>query len=94
MRDPDLQEIMRALQHGIERTAAEMLTTLAEAHGLELAMPAEEIAVHFLTGFDGLTDRYLALRAPGEQPDHGTLRALDLLVATTVGLCLGAPAKP
>ncbi|WP_371517283.1 TetR/AcrR family transcriptional regulator [Kitasatospora sp. NBC_01300] len=93
MRDPDLQEIMRALQHGIERTAAEMLTALAEAHGLELATPAEEIAVHFLTGFDGLTDRYLALRAPGEQPDQGTLRALDLLVATTVGLCLGAPAK-
>lgn len=93
MRDPDLQEIMRGLQREVEGTATEMLTALAAAHGLTLAMPAREIAVHFLSGFDGLTARYLALRAPGAQPDADTLQALDLLVATTVGLCLGAPAK-
>ncbi|MEU9046931.1 MULTISPECIES: TetR family transcriptional regulator [unclassified Kitasatospora] len=93
MRDPDLQEIMRALQYETEGTAVEMITALAEAHGLRLPVPAEEIAVHFLTGFHGLTDRYLSLRAPGEQPGPDTLRALDLLVATTVGLCLGTPAR-
>ncbi|MFD8755719.1 TetR/AcrR family transcriptional regulator [Kitasatospora sp. NPDC059577] len=94
MRDPDLQEIMRALQQETEGTATEMITALADAHGLRLAAPAEEIAVHFLTGFHGLTDRYLSLRAPGEQPGPDTLRALDVLVATAVGLCLGTPATP
>ncbi|MER7754616.1 TetR/AcrR family transcriptional regulator [Kitasatospora sp. NPDC097643] len=92
MREPDLQEIMGALQHEVENTAAEMLTALAATHGITLALPAREISVHFLTGFDGLTDRYLALQARGERPDADTLRGLDLLVATTVGLCLGAPA--
>ncbi|MFE6050221.1 TetR/AcrR family transcriptional regulator [Kitasatospora sp. NPDC056446] len=93
MRDPDVQEIMLGLQRAIEGTATEMLTALAAAHGLALAVPATEIAVHFLSGFDGLTARYLALRAPGGRPDADTLRALDLLVATTVGLCLGEPAR-
>ncbi|MFF7992844.1 TetR/AcrR family transcriptional regulator [Kitasatospora xanthocidica] len=92
MRDPDLQEIMRALQYETEGTAAEMITALARVHDLRLAVPAEEIAVHFLSGFHGLTDRYLSLRAPGERPGPDTLRALDVLVATTVGLCLAAPA--
>ncbi|GAB7181210.1 helix-turn-helix domain-containing protein [Kitasatospora sp. Ki12] len=92
MRDPDLQEIMRALQYETEGTAAEMITALARVHDLRLAVPAEEIAVHFLSGFNGLTDRYLSLRAPGERPGPDTLRALDVLVATTVGLCLAAPA--
>ncbi|MFD0276547.1 TetR/AcrR family transcriptional regulator [Kitasatospora sp. NPDC127111] len=92
IRDPDLQEIMRALQHEIESTAAELLTALAEAHGQPLAMSAHEISVVFLAGFNGLTDRYLLLRAAGEEPEQESRRALDLLVATTVGLCLGAPA--
>ncbi|MEV7022806.1 TetR family transcriptional regulator [Kitasatospora sp. NPDC093558] len=94
MRDADLQEIMLALQREVEGTATEMLTALAAAHGLSLPMPAREIAVHFLSGFDGLTARYLALgAAPDAEPDADTVRALDLLVATTVGLCLGAPAQ-
>ncbi|MEV0535620.1 TetR family transcriptional regulator [Kitasatospora sp. NPDC050463] len=92
LRDPDLQEIMRALQHEIESTAAQMLEALADAHGLELALPARDIATHFLTGFEGLTGRYLVLRRTGEQPDAEALRALDLLVATTIGLCLGSAA--
>ncbi|MGW2248996.1 TetR/AcrR family transcriptional regulator [Kitasatospora sp. NPDC001660] len=93
MRDPDLQEIMLALQREVEGTAAEMLTALAAAHGLTLPTPAREIAVHFLSGFDGLTARHLTLGAPGAEPDADTVRALDLLVATTVGLCLGEPAQ-
>ncbi|MEE1784090.1 TetR family transcriptional regulator [Streptomyces sp. SP17BM10] len=94
MRDADLQEIMLALQREVEGTATEMLTALAAAHGLTLPMPAREIAVHFLSGFDGLTARYLALGAdPAAEPEADTVRALDLLVATTVGLCLGAPAE-
>ncbi|MEU8512307.1 TetR family transcriptional regulator [Kitasatospora sp. NPDC048722] len=94
MRDADLQEIMLALQREVEGTATEMLTALAAAHGLTLPMPAREIAVHFLSGFDGLTARYLALGAePAAEPDADTVRALDLLVATTVGLCLAAPAE-
>ncbi|MCG6499391.1 TetR/AcrR family transcriptional regulator [Kitasatospora sp. A2-31] len=93
MRDPDLQEIMRALQYEIEDTAAELLTALAAAHEQPLATPAADVAVHFLAGFHGLTDRYLVLRAAGEEPDQESRRALDLLVATTVGLCLGAPAR-
>ncbi|RKT16140.1 TetR family transcriptional regulator [Streptomyces sp. 1114.5] len=92
MRDPDVQEIMLGLQREIEGTAAEMLTALAATHGLALALPAREIAVHFLSGFDGLTVRHLSLRGTGDRPEADTLRALDLLVATTVGLCLGAPA--
>ncbi|WP_327680284.1 TetR/AcrR family transcriptional regulator [Kitasatospora sp. NBC_00458] len=93
LRDPELQEIMRALQYEIESTAAELLTALAEAHGQELATPAHEIAVLFLVGFNGLTDRYLVLRRAGERPDAEALHTLDLLIATTVGLCLGAPAR-
>ncbi|MBO1416885.1 TetR/AcrR family transcriptional regulator [Streptomyces sp. FH025] len=92
MRDPDIQEIMLGLQRDIEGTADEMLSALAAAHHLTLAVPAQQIAVHFLSGFDGLTARHLALRSPGEEPDPDTLRGLDLLVATTVGLCLGEPA--
>ncbi|MEU6233406.1 TetR family transcriptional regulator [Kitasatospora sp. NPDC047058] len=92
IRDADLQEIMRALQHEIESTAAELLTALAAAHGQPLAMPAHEVSVVFLAGFNGLTDRYLLLRAAGEDPEQESRRSLDLLVATTVGLCLGAPA--
>ncbi|MER5351101.1 TetR/AcrR family transcriptional regulator [Kitasatospora sp. NPDC002551] len=94
LRDPDLQEIMRALQHEIEATAAELLTALAAAHGQEPALPAHEISLYFLAGFNGLTDRYLVLKAAGEDPEEESRRALDLLVATTVGLCLGAPATP
>ncbi|MFJ3789312.1 TetR/AcrR family transcriptional regulator [Kitasatospora sp. NPDC090091] len=93
MRDADLQEIMRALQYEIEETAAELLTALAAAHEQPLAAPAADVAVHFLAGFQGLTDRYLVLRAAGEEPDQESRRALDLLVATTVALCLGAPAR-
>ncbi|KJS56012.1 TetR/AcrR family transcriptional regulator [Streptomyces rubellomurinus] len=92
MRDPDLQEIMSAMQREIEGTAAEMLTALAEAHGIRLALPAREVAVFFLAGFDGLTDRHLAQRTPGEPADPDTLRGLEVLIATAVGLCLGAPA--
>ncbi|MEV7597743.1 TetR/AcrR family transcriptional regulator [Kitasatospora sp. NPDC089797] len=92
MRDPDVREIMLGLQRAIEGTAAEMLATLATAHGLTPALPAERIAVHFLSGFDGLTARHLIRQQPGEQPDRETLEALDLLVASTVGLCLGEPA--
>ncbi|MFG3223199.1 TetR/AcrR family transcriptional regulator [Kitasatospora sp. NPDC048194] len=92
MRDQDLREIMLGLQLDIEGTATEMLTALAAAHGLTLARPAREIAVLFLSGFDGLTTRHLTVRRPGDQPDPATLEALDLLVATTVGLCLGTPA--
>ncbi|MED7950192.1 MULTISPECIES: TetR/AcrR family transcriptional regulator [unclassified Streptomyces] len=93
LRDPDLQEIMRAVQHEIESTAAELLTALAEAHGQTLAVPADEIAVLFLVGFNGLTDRYMVLRRAGERPDAVALHTLDLLIATTIGLCLGAPAR-
>ncbi|MGA5819043.1 TetR/AcrR family transcriptional regulator [Kitasatospora sp. NPDC094028] len=92
MRDPELQEIMRAMQHQLEGTATVMVTALADAHGIRLATPAREVAIHFLAGFDGLTDRHLALRTPGEPADPDTLRGLELLVATTVGLCLGEPA--
>jgi AcrR family transcriptional regulator len=92
MRDPDVREIMLGLDRAIEGTATEMLTALAVAHRLTLAVPAREIAVHFLSGFDGLTARHLTGHSPGEPADPDTLRALDLLVATTVGLCLGAPA--
>ncbi|CAN3982517.1 TetR/AcrR family transcriptional regulator [Kitasatospora purpeofusca] len=93
LRDPDLQETMRALQHEIEDTAAAMLTGLAAAHGLTLPVPAGEVAVYFLAGFNGLSDRYLVLKAAGEDPEAESRRALDLLVATTVGLCLGAAAR-
>ncbi|MFC5668238.1 TetR/AcrR family transcriptional regulator [Kitasatospora misakiensis] len=93
LRDPDLQETMRALQHEIEDTAAELLTGLATAHGQALALPAREISVYFLAGFNGLTDRYLVLKAAGEDPEEESRRALALLVATTVGLCLGTPAQ-
>ncbi|MEV6975100.1 TetR/AcrR family transcriptional regulator [Kitasatospora sp. NPDC093806] len=94
MRDPDLQEIMRALQHEMESTATELLTGLSAAHAQPLALPAHEIAVHFLAGFDGLTERYLVFKATGEQSREESLRALDLLVATTIGLCLGTAAQP
>ncbi|CAM5413575.1 TetR family transcriptional regulator [Streptomyces viridifaciens] len=92
MRDPDVREIMLGLQRAIEGTAGEMIGALAAAHGLTLAAPAGRIAVHFLSGFDGLTARHLIRRHPGEQPDPETLTALDVLVATTVGLCLGEAA--
>ncbi|MFE3880197.1 TetR/AcrR family transcriptional regulator [Kitasatospora sp. NPDC059146] len=92
MRDPDVREIMLGLQHAMECTATEMLAALATAHGLTLALPADRIAAHFLTGFDGLTARHLIRSLPGEPPAPETLEALDLLVTTTVGLCLGAPA--
>ncbi|MFJ9697445.1 TetR/AcrR family transcriptional regulator [Kitasatospora sp. NPDC101183] len=92
MRDPDVKEIMLGFQREIEGTATEMIGALAAAHGLALAVPADQIAVHFLTGFDGLTARHLTLRSPGDEPDRGTRRGLDLLVATTVGLCLDGPA--
>ncbi|MFE4516255.1 TetR/AcrR family transcriptional regulator [Kitasatospora sp. NPDC056783] len=92
MRDPDLQDIMWAMQRGIEGTAAEILGALADAHGIRLALPAPEVAVFFLAGFDGLTSRHLAQRTPGEPTDPDTLRALDLLVTTAVGLCLGGAA--
>ncbi|WP_316526529.1 TetR/AcrR family transcriptional regulator [Kitasatospora brasiliensis] len=92
MRDPDLQEIMSAMQRGLEGTAAEMLGALADAHGIRLALPAREVAIFFLAGFDGLTGRHLAQRTPGEPTDPDTLRALDLLVTTAVGLCLGGAA--
>ncbi|MFJ9769923.1 TetR/AcrR family transcriptional regulator [Kitasatospora sp. NPDC101157] len=92
MRDPDVREIMLGLQRAIEGTATEMISALATAHGLTLASPAGRIAVHFLSGFDGLTARHLILRHPGERPDPETLEALDVLVATTVGLCLGKAA--
>ncbi|MFI6152132.1 TetR/AcrR family transcriptional regulator [Kitasatospora sp. NPDC051170] len=92
MRDPDVKEIMEGFQREIEGTATEMLTALAAAHDLTLAVPANLIAVHFLSGFDGLTARHLTLRSPDDEPDPETLRGLELLVATTVGLCLGEPA--
>ncbi|MFI2610224.1 TetR/AcrR family transcriptional regulator [Kitasatospora sp. NPDC018619] len=92
LRDPDMQEIMLGLQHDIEGTAAEMIAALAAAHGLTLATPARRVAVHFLSGFDGLTARRLARSHPAERPDPDTLDALELLVSTAVGLCLGAPA--
>ncbi|AUY50019.1 TetR family transcriptional regulator [Streptomyces sp. CB01881] len=93
MRDPELQEIIRGLQGETERIAAAMLTALADAHGLTLALPAREVAIQFLAGFDGLCGRHLVLRADHAEPDEEALRALDLLVATTVGLCLGTPAR-
>lgn len=92
LRDPDLQEIMRALQHEMERTAAEILAGLAEAHGLPLARPAHDVAVHFLAGFDGLTARYLTLKGIEEGAEEEAVAALDLLVSTAIGLCLGTPA--
>jgi AcrR family transcriptional regulator len=92
LRDPDLQEIMSGLQHRTEETAAAIISGVAEANGLELALPPRELAVHFLAGFDGLVTRYLVLRRAGEQPDEEAARQLDLLVATTIGLCLGRPA--
>ncbi|MGW6913773.1 TetR/AcrR family transcriptional regulator [Kitasatospora sp. NPDC054939] len=87
MRDPDLQEIMRAVQHEIERTAAEIITALAETHGERLTLPAEDLAVHFLAGFDGLSRRYLVVRTPDGQVDEESLRALDLLVTGILQLC-------
>ncbi|MGW4896210.1 TetR/AcrR family transcriptional regulator [Kitasatospora sp. NPDC004240] len=94
LRDPGLREIMCALQHEIEKVAAEILLSLARTHGLELARPATEIAVYFLAGFDGLCKRHLMLepQEPDAAQDPGTERALDLLVATSIGLCLDAPA--
>jgi AcrR family transcriptional regulator len=93
LRDADLQDIMRGLQHQLEETAAELIRAVAEAHGLRLAMSAQDLAIYFLAGFDGLTNRYLVLRRAGEQPGAEAMRALDLLVATTIGLCLGRPAE-
>ncbi|WP_406202640.1 TetR family transcriptional regulator [Kitasatospora sp. NBC_01560] len=90
MRDPELRDIIRGLQDETERIASGMLTALADAHGLTLALPAQDIAIQFLAGFDGLCGRHLVLGAGHEQPDEAALRALDLLVGTTVRLCLPA----
>ncbi|MEV7779293.1 TetR family transcriptional regulator [Kitasatospora sp. NPDC088351] len=92
MRDPGLQDIMRGLQDEMERTAAGIITALAEAHGQPLARPAHDIAVHFLAGFDGLCGRYLVLRDAGPAAEAEAVRALDLLVAATVDLCAAPPA--
>ncbi|TQF01233.1 TetR/AcrR family transcriptional regulator [Kitasatospora acidiphila] len=93
LRDPDLQEIMSGLQKRTEETATAIISGVAEAHGLELALPAHELAIQFLAGFDGLVTRYLVLRRAGEQADEEAARQLDLLVATMIGLCLGRPAR-
>ncbi|MFG3050393.1 TetR/AcrR family transcriptional regulator [Kitasatospora sp. NPDC048239] len=91
LRDPELREVIRGLQDETEQIAAGMLSALADAHGQALAVPARDVAVQFLAGFDGLCGRYLVLGPADAEADAEALRALDLLVATTVGLCLSAP---
>ncbi|GAA1950629.1 TetR/AcrR family transcriptional regulator [Kitasatospora viridis] len=89
LRDPELREIMRELQYDLERTATGMITSLAEQHGVELAMPAEQVAPLFLAGIDGLMTRYLVLRQDGQDPGEETLPLLDALVNGVMSVCLG-----
>lgn len=89
LRDPDLLEIMRAHERGVERTAAEILAALADSCDVKLARPAADIAAYFVAGFDGLTSRNLIL-ADGSHAEMG----LELLVATTLDLCRRADARP
>ncbi|WP_067803072.1 TetR/AcrR family transcriptional regulator [Actinomadura formosensis] len=59
LRDPDIRETLRAHQYAMERTAADLVTGLAERTGVTLATGTEAIARFFLNGFDGLVTRHL-----------------------------------
>lgn len=98
---------MRAHKRTVERTAADIITGLASDCGEELATPAADIAIHFLAGVDGLTERQLLLAASTPSThDTGpaaaeaearefaaaeTERALELLVGATLDLCRCPP---
>ncbi|MFE9429207.1 TetR family transcriptional regulator C-terminal domain-containing protein [Kitasatospora sp. NPDC006697] len=90
LRDPELREIMCELQYDVERTAADILRSLASQHGIELAVPAEQVAPLFLAGVDGLMARYLVLRQDGQNPGQETLPLLDALVNGVLTICLGS----
>lgn len=103
LRDPELRDIMRAHERSIEDTAAAILTALATDANETLAVPANDIAVHFLTALDGLIQRYLLFLphksdesaesgesgGAAEAADAAARRGLDLLVESTLGLCRG-----
>ncbi|MBE1531082.1 TetR/AcrR family transcriptional regulator [Actinomadura algeriensis] len=81
-RDPDIREALRAHQHAMERTAAELVTGLAAETGVALATDALAIARFFLIGFDGLVARHRI-------SDDGTHDAdLDRLVTAIVHLAV------
>ncbi|GAB2833331.1 hypothetical protein GCM10022221_35260 [Actinocorallia aurea] len=90
-RDPDLQDIVQAHQHEIEGIAASMLTDIAEADGIALALPAGDAAALFLSSFFGLLSRHRLLTRAGEDPAPQTLALIDSLVTAITALCLGAP---
>ncbi|MGW0662552.1 TetR/AcrR family transcriptional regulator [Streptodolium elevatio] len=71
LRDPELRDIMRAHERTIERTAADILTGLAAEADQELATPALDIAIHFLTALDGLIQRYLLFQ-PAPDAEAGS----------------------
>ncbi|MEV4894118.1 TetR/AcrR family transcriptional regulator [Nonomuraea sp. NPDC055795] len=59
LRDPVLRQVASEFTHDLDATAARLLADAATRAGQDLALPAEEIARFFLSGFDGIVTRYL-----------------------------------
>lgn len=84
LREPELLDVMRGYQREIERAAAEIITSIADATDQRLALPAEDVAAYFLAGFDGLHNRHRLLAAD----EQDSARLLDELVAATLDMCV------
>ncbi|MGP4022150.1 TetR/AcrR family transcriptional regulator [Actinomadura sp. 3N407] len=82
LRDPDIREALRKHQHAMERTAADLVTGLAEQTGVALATGAEALGRFFLNAFDGLAMRHLIVGDDAYRAD------LDRLIAAVVALAV------
>ncbi|MFI6299734.1 TetR/AcrR family transcriptional regulator [Nonomuraea sp. NPDC050790] len=84
LRDPVLRPVASEFTHDLDAAAARLLSDAAERAGQELALPAEEIARFFLSGFDGIVTRYMT-----DEYDLAACEStLRLMLDTTIALAV------
>ncbi|MFI6501234.1 TetR/AcrR family transcriptional regulator [Nonomuraea typhae] len=84
LRDPVLRRSASCYTLSLDAIAARLVTEAAERAGQPLALPAEELARYFISGFDGIVLRFLEEEDPG--PAEAILeRFLDSTVALATG---------
>ncbi|MEU5400687.1 TetR family transcriptional regulator [Streptomyces sp. NPDC005963] len=93
VRRPDLRHVVQKYQQGITDIAITALVETGRRTGVEYAVPPAELTRFLLAGLDGLC-MGLMMETGGDAPGPETRRALDQLVAATIGLAYGERPTP
>ncbi|MFE7135039.1 TetR/AcrR family transcriptional regulator [Streptomyces sp. NPDC057638] len=92
LRQPDLRGVVHRFHAELAQTAADAFGDVAVRTGVTYAVPATELATFLMAGLDGVC---MSLLLSGGEPSAATRRALDQVIAATLGLASGAvPARP